>query len=221
MTDRNEDWCPDPALLAAYADGELCGRPEMDVLRGRIEVWLRDHAEARAELAEYRQLDALWKQTTPAAPATEAWAPIEARLRSVPGARPRRRLAFGHAAAAFLATAASVALLLWWGISPRAPQELVEQPTKLPATAPVDGIDVLPVATASEITILRVEGADTSTVVVGVLPVHGPLVLAGPGDVALTSVQPYARDRMLPHVRMDGNHRPMIWAPVEAEASDP
>ncbi len=88
----------------------------------------------------------------------------------------------------------------------------------MPTPAPVQDIEVFPVATAAEIAILRVEGADTHTLVVGELPVHGPLVLAGPGEVALTSVQPDARDQMMPHIRLDGPGRPLIWA---AEATEP
>ena len=221
MTDRDDDWSPDPPLLSAYADGELCGRPELDALRLRIEAWLGSHPEARAELADYRQLHELWKQTTPPDPAGPAWATIEARLHAASAPRPRKRLAVGHAVAGILATAASIALLLWWSIGSRTPPQELEPPAKGPAPAPFADVEVLPVATASEITILRVEGADTSTVVVGILPVHGPLLLAGPGDVVLNSVQPDARDQMVPHVRIGGSERPMIWAPLLAESKVP
>jgi hypothetical protein len=213
MTDRHDDWFPDPAWLSAYADGELTDQPE---LRRKIEDWLRDHPEGRAELANYRQIDELWRDTTPPAPPASAWAPTESRLRQRPA---RRRLPLGRAVAG-LATAACLALLLGWGLTPRA-QRVVEHAIHTMPPAPVEDVEVFPVATADEIIVLRVEGADTNTVAVGTLPVHGPLELAGPGDVALTSVQPDSRDRMVPRVRMGGNQRPMIWAPVDAEATEP
>jgi hypothetical protein len=81
--------------------------------------------------------------------------------------------------------------------------------------------DVFPVATASEVTILRVEGSDTETLVVGTLPVHGPLELALPGEVSLTSVQPDAHDNMVPRVLLRGPSRPMIWARLDTEHGEP
>ena len=123
-------------------------------------------------------------------------------------------------ACALLATAAGVSLLLAWGLGHRVVPDRAQQPPRIPAPAPEDVIEVFPVAIASEVSILSVEGADTQTVVVGRLPLLGAMELAGPGDVALTSVQPDRRDNMVPHVRIGGAHRPMIWAPVEAEASE-
>jgi hypothetical protein len=66
-----------------------------------------------------------------------------------------------------------------------------------------------------EVEILRVEGADTGTLVVGALPVHGPLELADPGEVTVTSIEPDARDQMVPVIRSTG--RPMIWARLDSE----
>jgi hypothetical protein len=90
-------------------------------------------------------------------------------------------------------------------------------PPVQPAIVKADDVEVFPVATADEIAILHVAGADTHTVIVGELPVLGPLELAGPGEVALTSVQPDVRDNMMPHIRMGGANRPMIWARVAEE----
>jgi anti-sigma factor RsiW len=212
MTQPDENWRPAPELLSAYFDGELTGRPDLDALRGRIQDWLRRNPEASAELADYRQLDRLWQETAPGDPGATAWRQREAHLqraaRSFP-ARPRRPAA-GAWAAALLATAAAVALVCWTGIQP------VPSPVQ-PALVRADDVEVFPVATADEIAILHVAGADTKTVIVGELPVFGPLELAGPGEVALTSVQPDARDNMMPHVRMGDAHRPMIWARVAEE----
>lgn len=214
MTEPDDNWRPAPELISAYFDGELTGRPDLDALRGRIQDWLRRHPEARGELADYRQLDRLWHETAPPDPGATAWQQREADLqhaaRTLP-TRPRRP-AVGLWVAALLATAAAAALFTWMGLSQR-PVPLPTQPTLVRA----DDVEVFPVATADEIAILHVAGADTQTVIVGEMPVFGPLELAGPGEVALTSVQPDVRDNMMPHVRMGGAHRPMIWARVAEE----
>ena len=44
-------------------------------------------------------------------------------------------------------------------------------------------------AHASEVTIIRVEGDDAHTLVVGELPLQGSLELVAPGDVILTLVR--------------------------------
>jgi hypothetical protein len=223
MTRPNDDWRPTPEVLAAYFDGELGDRPESDALRQRIADWLRRHPEARAELTDYARLAGLWEETTPTDPDLDAWRRIEERLEAIPASRPERprRFPARRWAVALLATAAGVVLVLWLGLGRReAPPPIVELKKPAPPAPAVD-LEVFPVATAAEVTILRVEGADTQTVVVGILPLLGPLELAGPGEVALTSVQPDARDQMLPHVRMTGSHRPMIWAPTGAGDMEP
>jgi hypothetical protein len=73
-----------------------------------------------------------------------------------------------------------------------------------------------PVATEGEVEIVRVEGEAAEALVVGTPPVEGPLVLAGPGDVSLTSVQPARPDNMMPDVQLDGP-TPMIWAPMAGD----
>jgi hypothetical protein len=45
--------------------------------------------------------------------------------------------------------------------------------------------------------------------------------LLGPGEAAVTRVLPDTRDQMLPHVRMAGPHRPLIWARVDADEMPP
>jgi anti-sigma factor RsiW len=213
MTRPDDTWRPAPELLSAYFDGELTGRPDLDAVRARIQDWLRGHPEARAELADYRQLDRLWHETAPLDPVAATWQQREAQLQRAARALPMRprRPAIGSWVAALLATAAAVALFTWMGLSLRP-----VPPPKQPVIVKADDVEVFPVATADEIAILHVAGADSHTVIVGELPVFGPLELAGPGEVALTSVQPDVRDNMMPHVRM-GAHRPMIWARVAEE----
>jgi hypothetical protein len=218
MSHSRDDWRPEPELLAAYFDGELAGRADLDVLARRVQAWLRRHPEAVAELADYRRLDRLWQETAPADPGADTWHQLEARIARAPtvsAARPRRSSA-GYWAAALLSTAAGVTLAIWLGLTYDGTPKLARPQPIRPAPA-ADNMDVFPVATADEIAILHVEGADTQTLVVGVLPVQGALELAGPGEVAFTSVQPDLRDNMMPHVRIGGAERPLIWAPVAQE----
>lgn len=204
MSRHEPPWEPDPELLAAYGDGELDDRPE---LRARLEAWLEQHPEAQAELAAFRQLGQLWQETTPSEPSASTWRRLRARLLRV-ARQPKAGPALRRWGAPLLATAAGLALLVgYWPRSPEVPPPDVRAAVE----------EVFPVATASEVTILRVEGADTNTLVVGELPVHGPLELAGPGDVALTSVQPDAHDNMVPRVLLQGPQRPIIWARLDAE----
>jgi hypothetical protein len=203
----NEDtWAPSPELLAAYFDGEFEGRDELAPLRRRLEDWLAAKESARAELANYRRLSRLWLETTPADPGPAAWQDVQDRLESclagshsLPGPKSNRP---PWRARVLLAGAAAV-LVAAFVFTNR-------------ANAPEDE-GVFPVASESEVVILHVEGADTGTLVVGELPLRGPLVLAGPGDVTLTSVQPAQRDNMVPEVHVDGSGRPIIWARAESE----
>jgi hypothetical protein len=158
---------------------------------------------------EARPLRQLWHETTPPEPARATWhrvlSDLTATQRQLVRTRRRRRLAMALAtAAALLLVVGGVARLF----GPHVP------------VAPVEVAEVLPVAAGDEVVVLRVEGADTQTLVVGQLPVHGPIELADPGDVVLTSLQPDARDNMVPRVSLDGPRRPMIWAPVAAEAEE-
>ena len=218
MNHFRDDWRPTPELLAAYFDGELVGSTDRDLLSRRVQDWLRRHPEAGADLADYRRLDRLWQETAPPDPGADAWLQLEARIAQAPTGTPAppRRLSTGSWAATLLATAAAAALAVWLGFTHEWTPSLARpQP---PPPAPVaDVVETLPVATADEIAILHVEGADTQTLVVGELPVQGVLELAAPGEVALTSVQPDIRDNMMPQLHIGGAQRPLIWAPVAQE----
>jgi hypothetical protein len=218
MNHPRDDWRPGPELLAAYFDGELAGRIDLDLLKQRVQDWLRRHPEAVAELADYRQLDRLWQETAPADPGDDAWQQLEGRIAQAPrmSATRSRRSSAGYWAAALLATAAGVALAVWLGLVHEGPPQIARPQTIQPPLT-VEDAEIFPVATADEIAILHVDGADTQTLVVGELPLQGALELAGPGEVALTSVQPDLRDNMMPLVHIGGAQRPLIWAPVEQE----
>ena len=79
-------------------------------------------------------------------------------------------------------------------------------PGQLAQHADDGDFEVLPVATASEVTILRIDGADTDAVAVAFLPVQGELELAASGEVCISCKCPRV------NVRQDPPHRPMIWA---------
>jgi hypothetical protein len=211
MTPAPDDWSPSPELLAAYFDGELADQPEVAELEQCIGIWLQQHPEARAVFDDYRRLSQLWHDTTPAQPSPAVWRSLDAHLAALPFAprvaRQRRRVWW--IAAAALTSAAAVVLALW----------LQWQPAPPLAPAAVD--EVFPVATAAEVEILHIDGADTQTLVVGELPVGGPLELADPGEVAITSVQPDARDQATPHVRIGDGQRPMIWTRTNADVTLP
>ncbi len=194
---------PSPELLAAYFDGEFEGRDDLSLLRQRLEEWLAGHPQGQDDLAHYQRLRQVWHDTMPPEPAREQW---DALLRQINAAlaqsKPPTPLPWIWKMAAGLAAACVLfvfALTLFRNVQ-RAPDD-----------------EVFPVATESEITIFRVEGDDAPTLVVGELPLKGPLELMGPGDVTFTSIQPDASDNMMPHVHTTGPGAPMVWARLESE----
>ncbi len=218
----DSSWKPDPQLLAAYFDGELEGRDDLADVRARIETWLETHPESADEWAQHRQLQKLWLDTTPAEPSAAAWDKTAKKIAV------RRRQPIGSPQHPWLAvgvTAASIALIfgLLFGIlrylQPTDAQNepVVLAPREKPKLPLAVEADVFPVATAAEVVVRRIEGADTSLLAVGRMPVEGMLELAAPGDVRVFMVRPAAQDRMMPNVRHDGPLRPMIWMPLETE----
>jgi anti-sigma factor RsiW len=199
-------------ILAAYADGELEGRDDLALLKQRVEDWLSRHPEGSAELAEYRQLKQLWQQTTAAEPEPATWRrmfqEMQAKLHRPPPVRATWRRALGAAVA--LAACVAIGLSVW--LAQGIDRAVTEQ--RPPISADEEPFSV---AAAHEVEILNVDGADTSTLVIGEPPVKGPLELAAPGEVTVTSMQPAARDSMIPEVRMQGPGRPMIWARAETD----
>lgn len=196
-------WTPSPELLAAYFDGEFEGRDDLGLLRCRLEDWLADHPDARAELAAYRRLRQLWLDTPPPEPPPGAWQRVQSHLEA--SCKGGRLLIAPHRGGAWpvilFASAACVLLALTVAIR----------------LATLADDTPFPVASEREVVILHVDGADTGTIVVGELPLKGPLELVGPGDVTLTSVQPAQSDNMVPDVFVGGPGRPIIWARADGE----
>jgi hypothetical protein len=208
------NWEPDPQWLAAYFDGELEGRDDLAGMRTRVEAWLQTHPEALEQCAELRQLQKHWLDTTPMEPTAAAWqqclAGIEAqRAAGLGSASPRRRRRFAVGAIAASILLCAVTLFGVWRFGEGEPPPVVVVPKHK------DLPEVFEVAQAHEITILRVEGADTDSLVVGVPPLVGLLELAESGDVDVLKMCPDVRDQMLPNVREQG--RPLIWARIDTD----
>lgn len=204
----------DRELLAAYADGELEGREELAQLRLQVETWLETHPEAHRELHEYRSLRELLEATPPPDQEEGVWEEMAHRLRvtrfrtEVPN-RPNQRW--------FVAgLAGAVAAGLAWAMF-SVPAHLENPQAKMTNARPgsANNLEPFPVAGVGEVEILSVSGDSALALVVGELPLHGPMKLAGPGEVTVTSVQPAAHDNMLPVFRADGN--PMIWSRLDSE----
>jgi anti-sigma factor RsiW len=215
------NWTPDPQLLEAYFDGELEGRDDVADLRAGLEAWLDEHPEAAGEWAKHQQVRKLWLDTTPLEPNAATWKQtldqIDAR-RQQPMVAPTGTPRWWTASI----VAASIALffgLLFGALRSISPPNVKNDPVvRAPREKPnPDDMEVFPVTTAEEVVIHRVEGADTSLLVVGRLPVNGPLELAAPGEVRVVHVQPDARDQMMPTVLENGPRPPMIWAKLDTE----
>lgn len=197
------DWRPDPQLLAAYFDGELNGRADVADLRGRIESWLEAHTEAAEDWAELKKL---LRDTAPAQPSEAAWQETRARIEAQrPAAAPRSRRPWIAAAV----IAASIVLFIGalfgaWRSVQGPHKSLVKAPQ--PRSPAAEDFEVFQIASAAEITILRIEGADTEAVVVGLLPVHGELEMAAPGEVCISCTCPRVQFRHDPPLT------PMVWA---------
>lgn len=193
MTTSDHDWQPDPQLLAAYFDGELRDDP----LCTRVEAWVAAHPDAGEDADALKKL---WLDTTPAEPSEAAWRDTLARIEARRPQPSGRWLWFG-AAASIMLIGASLGLLQ--ALTPT--QKVSDRVVHLP------DVDVLPVALASEITILRFEGPDTDSVIVGEMPVSGELELADSGQVCISCKCP----RVV--VRQDPPHRPMVWARADVD----
>ena len=170
---RPEHGTPTPGQLAAHADGEL-GPAD----RARVEAWLRDHPDARAEVEAQRRLARLWQAGAPPEPGAAEWSGVLARVeaglpagppanpypaRPTRGGRhmPRLLVALAGAAAGVLIAVALARL-------------------GLPRPGPA-----LPVAAPDDVEVLSIDGGDVGALVVGRPPVQGPLVLASADDVTV------------------------------------
>lgn len=149
------------------------------------------------------RLDELYRSEPVPEPSSGTWHALFARILSgqVPARANKQRRGWLRVAAGLAAVAASV--LLAFALWPKSDEESEDE--------------VLIVATAAEIEIVSMAGADTSTLVVGEPPVKGPLQLLAPGEITVTSIQPSDRDNMTPELRASP---PMIWARLDTELDE-
>lgn len=205
---------PDADLLAAYAAGELDGDAALAPFKEQVEKWLAEHPQDLPATENW--LQDLWETSRPAEPETTHFDAILERLQSLPTDGGRRPVPAGIRWRLLAAGLAAMAAAVWLAFAlVSSPQDIVKDDanaTTVASTPP----EAFQVASSDEIEILSVDGAATSTLVVGRVPVQGPLELLAPGDVTLTSVQPADGDNMVPRVHK-GHETPLIWARVDSE----
>jgi anti-sigma factor RsiW len=206
-------WTPDPQLLAAFFDGELEGRGDLADLRARLEGWLEAHPQAADEGTKHQQLHKLWLETAPAEPSAATWTQTLDRI----DAKRQQPITIPASKRPWLTVgivAASIALfvgLLFGALRSMLPTAVKNDPLVVaPKVRPAAEPEVFPVATADEVTIRLIEGADIGTLVVGELPVSGPLELAAPGEV-------FVFHATGADVHQQGSRPPMIWARLETD----
>jgi hypothetical protein len=218
----DDGWAPSPEQLAAYADGELEG-PMQAPLKKLVIDWLREHPEARAEIEGCRRLSELWQLTAPPDPEERLWTAVWKRVQEIKPPLPvgekaaeKWRVLPWVAALAGVAAILALALWLpgqvreWWNPTDEKQEAQQKQPI---GPAPVAQNEPWPVVSADEVDIVRIEGADLLTLVVGKPPVEGPMQWAAPGEVWLASVQPAPSDDMVPNIHtLPGKTEfPMSW----------
>lgn len=203
---------PSPEMLAAYFDGELEGNELLRRHKQFVEQWLLQHPEA-ADLASWQRLQQLWHATSPDTPVSgvweDAWQQIQQRLDRPTSAPPREyptrhwaRLT-GLVAAGVAAVFALLWLLPWRTHEGDVP--VAVQPKPAPVNIAV--VEPLPVAAEAEVEIITVPGDGSEALVIGNLPLEGPVELAAPGDISLAAFT----DAPEQDLQMYQNP-PMIWA---------
>ena len=167
-------------ILAAYLDGEL---PPAERLA--VESWLASHPEARADVEAQGRLARAWQSTRPNEPDAGTWAAalenIRARLEVTP-LSPGRRLPLRWLVGLAAGILAAIALFL----AVRTPP-----PGSLVSHGAVVQDEAFLVASADDVEITSLAGADSDDVLlVGFAPVHGPMLLAGEGEILLDDITP-------------------------------
>jgi anti-sigma factor RsiW len=192
MSTRGKGEAPRPEALAAYVDGEL---PPAE--RAAVEAWLAGHPEAAAEVAALRRLSRLWEAAAPPEPSAPQWAALLAHIESaLPAAAARRPLPWRRLVGGLAAGLAAAAVVLAVVLRDR-PAEVVPPPA----------IEPLPVVTADDVEIIRIDARDAGALVVGEPPLREALALLGPGEVIVDQVKSDVQG-MDPHFQQSGP--PMI-----------
>jgi hypothetical protein len=101
------------------------------------------------------------------------------------------------------------------GEAPRRPGgdgQFVSTPSQ-PGHRPEETVEVLEIATSDEVDILHIAGADIGSLVVGRLPLAGPMVLLTQEEV---DVRPPVNGSARTEIRVVGSS-PMVWTPLPNE----
>jgi hypothetical protein len=240
-------WRPSNELLAAFADGELEDRPELTVWRERVERWLAANRQAARDVETQRDLARLIAATTPEVPPPHVWDRIWAQIQAPPLRGKGKWKAAAWLAGLVAIGSAAAAVFFFAGVWRSDPMPVSSSgieansagdsaarlvhsmPSKKPSAEPKstqftdlkgavqEKMQVLKVATADEIEILRVPGCDTCTLIVGRPPLTGPIVLLAPNEVEVSLP---AEDPAGPNLRISGGGNPMLWAPPASAKDD-
>jgi len=170
-----------PELLAAYVDGEL----DPAECR-RVETWLAEHPDARADVEEQRRLLRLVEDTAPPAPGEERWAAALAHVERELGAAPRRRLTWTRRAALAVASLAAAAALLWLVFR--------DPPGRGHDTSNEVADEEWQIVSPDDIEIISMDDRDRGALVVGEPPINEPMQLLMPDEVKVDKL-PVWQDR--------------------------
>ncbi len=195
---------PPPELLAAYADGELDS-----ATRARIDAWLNQHPEARAELEAQQRLSRhnqrLWRASAGPSPSEASWLRLFARVQTAlaapPQPAPARRPRLLRFAIPAVTAAAVLAVLV------------LRPPIDHPPQPAPPGEEPLVVAADADIEIVSIREADTERLVVGKPPLTGPVVLASSAEVVMEKMAQDANGQKARMMQAEAN-TPMVVAPV-------
>jgi hypothetical protein len=200
-----------PELLTAYVDGELAPAECR-----RVEAWLAEHPDARADVAAQRRLCRQFDEAAPPAPTEEQWADVMTRLERGLSPAParfggsRRRAAVMAAA---LVTAAAVVVL---AVTLRnMPSPNPGRVGDLPAAE-----EPWPVVSPDDVEIVSMDDRDRGALLVGQPPVNEPVELVTAGDVRVSKLEPDDQGRLGRVHGLDGSGSPMFIMPPRSNVED-
>jgi hypothetical protein len=209
-------------LLCAYLDDQLdLGE------RLRVEAWLEEYPQAKADLEEMRQLVPLWQANPPPEPTLETWYTVREQIENglhtpCKGSR-STRASRGQLAGVIGGLSVAAALLLFllgrpWWTTERPPDKPRGNPgiAQLP---PEQGTEEEPfeVAQAHEVNIISMDAADADLLALEGSPMLGEIELARPEDIYIVRVEPGQENQ--PMARVEEGAYPMI-VPALASAKD-
>ncbi len=187
---------PWPEILAAYLDGELD-----DSQRDLVEIYLRAHPEAEAELSDQEWLSRchrdFWQAVEPVPPSPvvwdRVWRQIHQRVLAHQPVDTRRPTSLGRVSVTILVAASLLmAMTLAW-IPPRTqgPEPRSRMANALSPLPPntLAGMDPIELARPDEVEILSIDGFAHEQVILGESPLPELIEWASPADVRLVSIE--------------------------------